>query len=837
MLSFIYWYLLITLLGMLAFPLAYKLLPGLADRGYTLARTLGLLIWGYLFWLLGSLGVLENSAAAEVFALTILAAFGYLAWCSLDKIELFNWLRQQRRMVIVVEALFLLAFMGWSIVRSANPEIVGTEKPMELAFVNALLSSPTLPPHDPWLSGHDISYYYFGYVMVAMLARLTGTLGGVAFNLGISLVFALTAIGAYGVLYNMLNVRREREDDSKAAGFSFSALIAPLFVLIISNLSGLLQLMRVYGVFWRKTVEGQWVSPFWAWLDIGSLSTPPTETSFKHWWWWQGSRIVQDYDYLWNKKEGVIDEFPFFSFLLADLHAHVMALPFGFMAMALALNLLSARCLGQMRCYWIRLDLDLLSYGFAAFVLGALGFLNAWDFPFYVALFAGAYVIKRLHDSNQADTGHEFSLAKSAKEFIAMGVSLGVIGGLAFLPFYQGFSSQAGGLVPNLIYITKGVYEWIMFAPLLLPIFGLLIYLWRLYGDRRRFITGVKASLVLLAMLLVVTAALTALLAGGTVLEKVNPQASFETSAFLGSLQAPGFQELISEGIARRLQTPGTLLTLMPILIIVFALLWPWRSALSVKDDVQMPSTGQTFALLLILLGAVLVLIPEFVYLRDFFRFRINTIFKLYYLAWVVWSVAAAYGMVVVWRKVTGFPGITFKTISITLLIVALLYPGMALWTKTNGFNPRQWELDGTAYLMRHNPDEAAAIKWLQEAPLGIVAESVGSSYSDHARISTHSGHPAVLGWVGHERQWRGGVEQIGSREDDIARLYCSRSWQDLRAILNRYDIRYVVIGELERKIYEPASRSCAAGLDEAIFAQYLTLSFKQGKVSIYEAP
>jgi YYY domain-containing protein len=740
-------------------------------------------------------------------------------------------------MILVVEVLFLFAFLGWTIIRSANSDIVGTEKPMELAFINAILRSPTLPPHDPWLSGYEVSYYYFGYVMVAMLARLTGTLGGVAFNSGISLIFALTAIGAYGVLYNMLSVWRRRENASKVSGDQFFALLGPFFVLIVSNLSGMLHLMRVNGFFWRKTEDGEWVSPFWAWLDIGSISEPPTENALNRWWWWQGSRIIQDYDYLWNKKEGVIDEFPFFSFLLADLHPHVIVLPFGFLAMALALNLSLGGCHGHTRWLWMRLDFHLLSYGLAAFVLGALGFLNTWDFPFYVALFAGVYMIKRLHDNKLTNDGYKFSLSESAKDFYSMGFTLAVTGGLAFLPFYLGFSSQASGLVPNLIYITKGVYEWIMFAPLLLPIFALLFYLWRLYGDWRRLITGLKVSVLLFTILLLVTASLTALLVGGAVFEEVNPQASITTSAFLGSLRAPGLQELIFEGVARRLHTPGTLLTLMPIVIMVIALLWPGLVDRSAEADLQTPSTTHTFALLLILLGAALVLIPEFVYLRDFFSYRINTIFKFYFLAWVVWAVAAAYGMIVVWRKVTGVLGVIFKTFNITVLTLALLYPVMGLWSKTNAFNPRHWELDGTAHLMRRNPNEAAAIKWLLEAPVGVVAESIGGSYSTHARISTNSGQPTVLGWVGHEQQWRGGFEKIGSREDDIARLYCSGNWSEIRSILNKYDIRYIVVGELERRTYVPASRSCATGLNEAIFSRYLTLSFKQGNISIYEIP
>jgi YYY domain-containing protein len=664
---------------------------------------------------------------------------------------------------------------------------------------------------------------------------LTGTLGGVAFNLGVSLVFALTAIGAYGVLYNMLSDWQRREKGTKGPVSSFVALTGPLFVLIVSNLSGMLQLMRANGIFWHKTIDGEWVSAFWAWLDIGSFSAPPTETDFNYWWWWQGSRIIQDYDYLWNKKEGVIDEFPFFSFLLADLHPHLIALPFGLLAMAVALNLMVTDRLGRVRWLCIRLDHDLLSYGFAAFVLGALGFLNTWDFPFYVALFAGVYAIKCLHDNNYEDARFSFSLIKFVKDFITMGILVGIAGGLAYLPFYLGLSSQASGLNPNLIYVTKGIYEWIIFAPLLIPIFGLLIYLWKKYGDRLRLVTGFKVSLVLLSALLLVMIVLTALLARGALIEGENGQIYAITKAYLDSLQAPGLKEAISEGIARRISTPGTLLTILPIIITVTALLWPRHPDRSATTVLQAFSKAHTFALLLTLMGAVLVLIPEFFYLRDFFGYRINTIFKLYFMAWVLWSVAAAYGLIVVWKNVKGISGAIFKTISISVLVLALLYPIMSIWSRTNAFNPRQWELDGTAHLKRRNQDEAAAINWLQEAPVGIVAESIGRSYSKHARFSTHSGHPTVLGWIGHERQWRGGFEEMGSREDDIARLFCSRDWQETHTILKRYGIRYIVVGSLERTTYKPGTRSCKTGLNEKKFIKHLTPVFQQGKITIYE--
>src|SRR5512138_1879481 len=213
MAAFISWYIILTLLGWLTFPLAYSLFPALADRGYSLARAAGLLLWGYLFWLLNSLGLMENNAGGVLFALLLVAGLGAASFFvhgstfEARKDEILVWLRANLRLVITVEALFLVAFAFLAFIRAGNPELDNAEKPMELMFINAILRSPTFPPHDSWLSGYAISYYYFGYVMAAMLAMLTGLTGSVAHNLMTALIFGLAAIGAYGILYNLLVAR------------------------------------------------------------------------------------------------------------------------------------------------------------------------------------------------------------------------------------------------------------------------------------------------------------------------------------------------------------------------------------------------------------------------------------------------------------------------------------------------------------------------------------------------------------------------------------------------------------------------------------------------------
>jgi len=180
LLSFLLWYILVTLLGWIAFPLAYRLLPGLPDRGYSLSRALGLLVWGFLFWLLGSFGLVSNDIGGQLVVLgLVLVGSAWFLVKNWDQV--WKWVRNHGKVILWTEIVFLAAFGIWTIVRAANPDIVGTEKPMELAFINSILRSPGFPPNDPWLSGYAISYYYFGYVLVAMLIRMSGVASGVGF--------------------------------------------------------------------------------------------------------------------------------------------------------------------------------------------------------------------------------------------------------------------------------------------------------------------------------------------------------------------------------------------------------------------------------------------------------------------------------------------------------------------------------------------------------------------------------------------------------------------------------------------------------------------------------
>ncbi len=815
MISVILWYLVISLVGLLTFPLIYRLFPALPDRGYAFSRTLGWLLWGFLFWLLGSLGVLKNDLGSLLIVLATLAGLGYWALQGIDRDELKAWFRARLKMVITVELLFIIALAFMALVRSANPEATGTEKPMEMAFINAILRSPSMPPHDPWLSGYAISYYYFGYVLVSMMALATSVSGAVAFNLGISLVFALGAVGAFGMVYNLLEVwragRKEGEVGTEAEGYNwFLALLGPVFVLLVSNLGGLMEILQA---------RGRMSSKFWAWLQVPRWEAPPpVEPSWipnRYLWWWQSSRVVQDYALDGHHRE-IIDEFPAFSFILGDLHPHVLALPFAFLAMALALNLYLGGGKGEFRVGRLRFNLSPLAFGTAALILGGMAFLNTWDFPMYVAVFAGAYALLRA----QQDGWRWARLG----DFLGLSVALALGGILLYLPYYVGFSSQAGGVIPNLIYSTRGSHLWLMFATLFLPIGAYLIYLWNRTEDRSRFWRGLALAFGFILVLFLLS------LAGAYIALSI-PEAR---GPYLGVMGAGEETNVFGEGLSRRFLRAGSLITLAVLIAGVVGLFWP-RSGEEIAEEQEekppAPAAPQLgahgFSLLLLLIGALLVLAPEFFYLRDNFGWRINTIFKFYYQAWLMWGVVAAFGAAVLLKALRTIQSILYGSGLALLLVVGMSYTVFGINTKTNGFQREAGlTLDGTAPYL--NADELAAVLWLQTAPLGPLTEAVGGSYSAYGRISVHSGQPSLLGWPGHEGQWRGGYEEVGSRQADIERLYRTSNWQEAAAILEKYGIRYIFVGSLEYSTY---------GVNETKFQVNLVPVFQQGQVTIYLVP
>ncbi len=821
LLRFVSWYLLISLLGLVSLPVVYRFFQHLPSRGLAFARPLGLLIWGFIFWLFTSLGILQNNAGGQAIAFGVLLAIAIWASKGGRFAQLKSWLRQNARTLLAMELLFLGMFLFWTIIRGMNPEVAYTEKPMELAFINSILRSPAFPPQDPWLSGYAISYYYFGYVLIAMLTRASGIPAEVAFNLSSALWFALTSLAVYGIVYDLVFCwlgKRKGTTFSNDSGLPrLSGFLGPLYILIISTLEGALEMLHSAGIFWKAGADGGLTSRFWTWLSIADLDQAPQApfswlpSRSSGWLWWRGSRVLQDLN-LDNQRIEVIDEFPFFSYLLSDLHPHVLAMPFVLIAVGLSLNLFLDPGIAQNAkglWSWIKRP----AFWLAALVFGSLSFMNTWDFPIYVGLFCAVWGYSRFRIQ-----GWSRGLLW---EFLKNGLVLGVAGIVLFLPFYIGFSSQAGGLLPSLEFMTRGIHFWVLFGALLVPIIAWLLFEWRSKEFSSHLKRGFKFTLSLMVALFLLMLLYGAVLftmnqlgpvwavSQNPVLAALGNRMNEGAAAFSGLHANYPAGVVLTQALLRRLNSPGTWITLGLMLTLVFGLLTGRRQTGSTDISIEEGSESKLsavdirlFVLILVFFGIALSGFPEFFYLRDQFGWRMNTIFKFYFQAWILWGIAASFASVVLFTLIRGSKGVLIRIAWSLVMITGLAYPVVMLNEKTNGFSMENWTLDGNAYINQYNPSDYAAILWLQSAPYGVIAEAVGGSYSDYARISTRTGLPTVIGWPGHESQWRGGGEEMGSRVADIQILYESQVWEETAQIIRNYNIRYIYLGALERSTY-----------------------------------
>jgi uncharacterized membrane protein len=219
------------------------------------------------------------------------------------------------------------------------------------------------------------------------------------------------------------------------------------------------------------------------------------------------------------------------------------------------------------------------------------------------------------------------------------------------------------------------------------------------------------------------------------------------------------------------------------------------------------PLTSRTLGAALFALGLVLVLGTEFIYIQDVFQNRMNTLFKFYYQVWTLFAVAGAVAVVVIW--IDARPRLAVRTVLLGLtslgLAAGLVYPVLSARQWTGDF--AQWTgLDGIAHLQRHSADELAAIRWLQAnaRPEDVLLEAAGCSYEVNGaipfnRAATFSGVPTVIGWGGHEQQWRRGspvqLQEIPRRATEVAEMFADPSG----TLAGQYGITLLYVGSYER--------------------------------------
>jgi len=797
------WWLALEAVGLAAFPWAFLLFRWLPDRGYTVSKILGLVLLTYALWIGGTAHVLpfHRATVAGLLAVMILTSLYVVR----RRPEVLSFLREKALYIGAVELLFagILGFGLW--LRAFTPEIAFGEKVADLAFINAILGTRFFPFDDPWLAGEPVHWYYFGHISVAALTKLTGIPSSIAFNLAAVSMAALGGTAAFGIVYNLI------AGASLLRKLAFAG-IAVVFLLFLANIEGTFEILAANDIGSER---------FYGLLNIHGLNGPlhsdkwyPTD----FWWIGRAVQIASNWD---------LREFPFFSFLAGDLHAHILGIPFHFLAVVLLLDLWRSD-LSLDGWFWRRHPARTI---LMAIVVGAVGFAEIWDLPGLFLLLGLVALGRNYAQERRLST----AIASRSLAFAAPVVILSL---LAFAPFYLGLDSVSGGPRPIEVQhrapwwpldnaITRPhhfIYAWLPFLWLMLT-FALVAFAaaWR-NGERagqasesrwpqRMPVLAAAASPALVP--LAVWSFLVLLKRGpvGFGEEIAARDASWITWLLLGTLMA-----LAVLALRRQMLGPQE----------------PDRS-------------GTMFALMMGLTGLSLLFVMDFFWIDDPIGTRYNTLFRLGYQAWLFISVATAYGLYYVVRywRVRLPAAVTAKSAWVggtaLFLVLALVYPLPAtLWRtgelpwqvlRRGDLTTSQQTLDGLAYVERLNPDLYAAIRWLDSNGNGaVILQAIGDDYgADYGLISAATGAAAVLNWPEHVFRWHNLRGPLEHREEDVATAYNTLSQTEAMAILEKYGVDYVFVGPLERERY---------GGDGLLkFERFLAPAFRSPTVTIYQVP
>ena len=254
----IVWYLSVTLLGLLAYPLLRLALPGLADRGYPLARVAGMLIFSYLAWLGGSLSIPVTRLMLSLLLLGMAVFAAALAYRQREALRQ-EW-AERRGYFLLVEGLALGLFIAFLLVRLANPDLWhpyhGGEKPMDFSYFNAVLKSTTFPPYDPWYAGGYLNYYYYGFVFVGMLVKWLGIVPSFAYNLILPTLFSMVAMGAFSIAFNLRAAAQDPDSPFRRGSAAICAgLAGSALMTLLGNLGGMRMILRGYVILGSPGLE------------------------------------------------------------------------------------------------------------------------------------------------------------------------------------------------------------------------------------------------------------------------------------------------------------------------------------------------------------------------------------------------------------------------------------------------------------------------------------------------------------------------------------------------------------------------------------------------------
>lgn len=699
---FAIWWLAVLLLGWCSFPLCQYLFSRFRDKGYLVAKIFGIAGAGFLMWLGAATGIVPFTAGSCLGSVAVFAVICWGVWITFNKKKnkdrkFWQFTGEWYQTALDDELVVTLLFLLWTYVAGFRPAAYGTEKFMDYGFMMAMMRSTTLPAKDLWYAGSKINYYYGGQYFAVFLTKLTHTQVAQTYNLMRTLVAGFCFAVPFGLVRQMVLDSWKKEKPALLGG-----VLAGAGVSLAGNMH--------YVVIGKLL---PWIREIFH-LPKGDYT----------YWFPNSTRYIGYYP---AENDKTIHEFPSYSFVLGDLHAHVVNLMFVVALISLVYAMmkhhsskgaLQAESAGEKNFCKKQVAVALTDpYVLVfAFLIGMFHWTNYWDFVIYYVMGGMGVIWCNYQKYKELEKPHRMRMTAGISLLHAVWVFL--LATIAALPFTLQFQSMVSEVA--LAQNHSRPYQWWLIWGL--PVIGAVLFFWCVKRE------GAK------------------------------------------------------------------------------------------KADL--------FGVLLGISALGLIVIPEIVYVRDIYEkeyARSNTMFKLTYQAFTMFGILLGYALIRLWMEK--------KHVIRKVLTSAVFacFVGCCFYTTTavhawfgQVWDPSQYQgLDATAYLETTFPEDAAAIRWLNDNVTGdpVVLEANGDSYSDYERVSAMTGLPTVLGWYVHEWLWRGDTGALNERAQEVETIYTSTNQEEVKALLEKYQVEYIFVGAREREKYESLNESMLQSLGNVVFS------------------
>lgn len=424
------WWAVLFGIGIIFLPTTSLFFSKFGDFGYIFSKTLGIIVISYTIYLLSFLHVVPFSTTSIFLVLWLYFLINVIV---LKKQNLKKLLFQKKKIFLVQEFIFLSAILIWSYVRAFQPDINGLEKFMDFGFVNSILRSSYSPPIDMWFPPEPINYYYFGHFFTAVLTKISFLPSYITYNLMIATLFAFCFLESFIIGFHIFQSKSK-----------FRKILAGTLGSLLVTLGG--NLHTLYAFF--KPYENEHPKPFW---DLVFSPFTLTQNSY---WYPNATRFIPN----------TIHEFPLYSFVVSDLHGHVLGIPIVLMIVGLLLH------------EFLNGKIQKKSLLLIAWLLAVCYMTNAWDLLIYgllTTLVITAIEFKNIELTLQKNTGifsfNKYSLKGSSVFLRNLLLKIGVLGLVIYLSSYtfnsafSPFASQIGILCAPDFLVKIGSYGPLLF--------------------------------------------------------------------------------------------------------------------------------------------------------------------------------------------------------------------------------------------------------------------------------------------------------------------------------------------------------------------------------------